>query len=57
MSIKKLKFLPSSIPDSEKGRRTIQSILENVIIVEETFQDYLAHGNIHKKRLEFFKQN
>ena len=57
MSIKKLKFLPSSIPDSEKGRRTIQSILENVIIVEETFQDYLAHGNNHKKRLEFVKQN
>ena len=50
-------MLPSSFSESEKKERTIQSIVENVKIVEDNFQDYLAHEKTHKKKLEFGKQN
>ena len=49
-------MLPSSVSDSESKERTIQSILENVKIVEDNFQDCLAHEKTHKKRLEFAKK-
>ena len=53
MPKKNFKLLPSSIPESDKKERTIQSILENVKIVEESFQEYPTHEKPHKKRLEF----
>ena len=56
MPKKNFKLLPSSIPESDKKERTIQLILENVKIVEESFQECPTHEKSHKKRLEFSKK-
>ena len=53
---KSFELLPSSVSDSESKERTIQSILENVKIVEDNFQECPAYEKIHKKRLEFAKK-